>query len=142
VILLDTNVISEIMRPNGEKNARRWLDAQPTWSIYISTPVLAELRFGLELLAPGTRRERLEQAYDRITTELFAGRILAFDRSAATYFGKLRADRRKAGKPIGTMDALIAAIAMANATTLATRNTADFEGLGLPLVNPFAISAG
>jgi toxin FitB len=141
VILLDTNVISEIMRPDGATTVRRWLDAQPTRSIYISAPMLAELRFGVELLDPGARRNRLEQAYERIATELFAGRILVFDRIAADNFGKLRAKRRKAGKPIGVMDALIAAIALANSMILATRNTGDFEGLELPLVNPFAIEA-
>jgi toxin FitB len=142
VILLDTNVISEIMRPDGGTNARQWLDAQPTRSIYISAPVLAELRFGIELLEPGARRARLEQAYERIATELFAGRILVFDSIAADHFGKLRAKRRKAGKPIGAMDALIAAIALANSMILATRNTGDFEGLELALVNPFTIETG
>jgi toxin FitB len=139
VILLDTNVISEIMRPDGAENARLWLDAQPTRSIYICAPVLAELRFGVELLEPGARRARLEQAYERIAAELFVGRILAFDRSAADHYGKLRAKRRRTGKPIGAMDALIAAIALANSMILATRNTGDFEGVGLPLVNPFEV---
>jgi predicted nucleic acid-binding protein len=142
MILLDTNVLAEIMRPNGAENARRWLDGQPTRSIYISTPVLAELRFGVELLEPGARRARLEQAYERIATELFVDRILNFDRIAADRFGQLRADRRKAGKPIGTMDALIGAIALANSMTLATRNTNDFEGVGLALINPFEVGAG
>jgi toxin FitB len=141
VILLDTNVISEIMRPDGGTKARRWLDAQPTRSIYISAPVLAELRFGMELLEPGARRTRLEQAYERIATELFVGRVLVFDRVAADHFGKLRAKRRNAGKPIGAMDALIAAIALANSMILATRNTGNFEGLELPLINPFAVEA-
>jgi predicted nucleic acid-binding protein len=141
VILLDTNVILEIMRSDGETNARRWLDAQPTRSIYISAPVLAELRFGVELLEPGVRRARLEQAYERIATDLFVGRILVFDRTAADHFGKLRAKRRRAGKAIGAMDALIAAIALANSMILATRNTGDFERLELPLVNPFAVHA-
>ncbi len=139
MILLDTNVISEVLRPNGAENVRRWLDLQPTRSIYICTPVFGELRYGLELLEPGARRARLERAYESIATELFADRILAFDRIAAHYFGKLRAARRKVGKPINAMDALIAAIALANSMTLATRNTRDFEGLGLPIVNPFRV---
>jgi predicted nucleic acid-binding protein len=139
VILLDTNVISEILRPNGSENARRWLDAQPTRSVYICTPVIGELRYGLELLEPGARRTRLERAYAQIATELFAGRILGFDRLAAESFGKLRAARRKTGKPISVMDALIAAIAAANSMTLATRNIRDFGDLGLPLVNPFDV---
>lgn len=115
----------------------RWLDAQPTRSLYISTPLLAELRFGLELLTPSAKRSALEKAYDRLVDELFADRILAFDRAAAIRFGKLRSERRKSGRPISTMDALIAAVALANTMTLATRNTADFEGIGLALVNPF-----
>ena len=139
MILLDTNVISEILRPSGSETARRWLDAQPTRSVYICAPVIGELRYGLELLEPGARRTRLERAYERIPAELFVDRILAFDRVAAEYFGRLRAARRKAGKPINAMDALIAAIAAANSMTLATRNTRDFEGLGLPLVNPFDV---
>lgn len=139
MILLDTNVISEILRPNGSQTARRWLDAQPTRSVYICTPVIGELRYGLELLEPGARRTRLERAYERIPAELFVDRILVFDRVAAEYFGKLRAARRKAGKPINAMDALIAAIAAANSMTLATGNIRDFEALELPLVNPFDV---
>jgi toxin FitB len=140
VILLDTNVVSALMRPEGRSNAVRWLDSQRPASVYISTIVLAELRFGLELLEPGRKQMALERAYERIETELFAGRILSFDQHAAVRFGKLRANRRKAGKPIAILDALIAAVALANTMTLATRNTIDFEGLGLPLVNPFEIS--
>jgi toxin FitB len=139
LILLDTNVISELLRPNGSEDARRWLDAQPTRSVYICTPVIGELRYGLELLKPSARRTRLERAYARLASELFADRILGFDRVAADHFGRLRAARRKAGKPIDAMDALIAAIAAANTMTLATRNIRDFGDLGLPLVNPFDI---
>ena len=139
MILLDANVISEMLRPHGSENVRRWLDAQPMRSVYLCAPVIGELRYGLELLEPSARRTRLERAYEQIATELFAGRILGFDRAAAECFGKLRAARRKMGKPISAMDALIAAIAAANSMTLATRNARDFEGLGLPLVNPFDV---
>jgi toxin FitB len=142
VILLDTNVISEIMRSEGRASGIQWLDSQPSGSVYISTLVLAELRFGLELLEPGRKREVLQKAYERIATDLFADRILTFDRNAAVRFGKLRVARRKSGRPIATMDALIAAVALANAMTLATRNTTDFEGIGLPLVSPFELAAG
>ncbi|HLW92364.1 MAG TPA: type II toxin-antitoxin system VapC family toxin [Roseiarcus sp.] len=137
MILLDTNIISEIMRPSRSLAAVRWLDAQPARSLYISTLVLAELRFGLELVSSGAKRTALEEACQRIADELFHDRILSFDRAASDHFGKLRAERRRVGKPITTMDALIAAVALSNSMTLATRNTADFAGIGLSLVNPF-----
>ncbi len=126
MILLDTNVLSEIMRPSRSANVVHWLDAQPQRSIYISTVLLAELRFGLELLPPSSRRTAYERAYERVATELFVNRILSFDRTAASQFGRIRAERHKSGRPISPMDALVAAIALANTMTLATRNTVDF----------------
>jgi predicted nucleic acid-binding protein len=137
MILLDTNVISETMEPHRERRIENWLDKFAKKDFFLCTPVLAELRQGIELLAYGKMKSALSNAYDRIENEMFSGRILVFDQRAAHHFGRMRARRRTAGKPLRTMDGMIAAIAAAHSMTLATRNVADFEGLDIPLVDPF-----
>jgi predicted nucleic acid-binding protein len=95
----------------------------------------------MELLAQGRKKDLLLKAYVFLEEEMFAGRILVFDQRAAHHFSRLRARRRAAGKPLRTMDGMIAAIASAHSMTLATRNIADFEGLDIPLVDPFRDTA-
>jgi predicted nucleic acid-binding protein len=137
MILLDTNVVSESLRPSPVPELLAWLDAQAPESTYISTPVLAELYAGVLRLADGRRKDRLRTAIDRIETELFRDRILTFDTEAAKQYGTVTAIRSRSGRPIGQMDALIAAIALSNRAALATRNISDFVGLELELINPF-----
>lgn len=138
MILLDTNVVSEMMKPTGDAKARRWVDSHAEIDFYIATPVIAELRFGLALLPSGRKKDALTKACQTIEEEIFAGRILAFDQRAAHAFARLRVKRQIIGKPLAVMDAMVAGIASAHAMTLATRNVADFVDLELAVVNPFA----
>ena len=141
MILLDTNVVSESLRPRPSSTVIAWLNAQPAASLFLCTPVLAELHFGLARLAESSRKIRLEAAIERIENEVFRGRILPFDAGAARQYGKLAAIRERAGRPIGQMDALVAAIALSNQVALATRDVADFLGCGLDVLNPFEAAA-
>lgn len=140
MIVLDTNVVSEIYRPRPSGPVIAWLDAQPRTSLYLCTPVLAELRFGVELLEQSMRKDRLRATIDRLENEIYRDRILVFDAASAVEYGRLAASRQRAGRPIEQMDALIAAIALINGATLATRNDKDFADLGLDVFNPFEIA--
>jgi|SRR5262249_3963077 predicted nucleic acid-binding protein len=139
MILLDTNVVSESLRPRPDPQLLAWLDAQPSELFYLCTPVLAELRRGAERLTESRRKDRLQAAIDRIENDLFRGRILVFDVEAAKQYGRVAAIREQSGRPIGQMDALIAAIALSHHAALATRNTSDFVGLELELIDPFEL---
>jgi predicted nucleic acid-binding protein len=138
VILLDTNVVSQSMKPDGDRHVRDWLDSRDMTDFFICAPVLAELRFGALALPNGKKRDFLITCCERIENETFVGRVLPFDNRAAHCFAELRALKRSRGQAIPIMDAMIAAIALAHAMTLATRNVRDFEGLGVPLVDPFS----
>lgn len=138
MILLDTNVVSEFIKTNPDARVLSWLDNRVTMDCYICAPVIAELRYGAAALPDGKRKNALVASLDTVENDEFAARILEFDRRAAHCYAELRAKREKAGKPISVMDAMIAAIALAHAMTLATRNVRDFEGLGVPLVDPFS----
>jgi predicted nucleic acid-binding protein len=137
MILLDTNIISENFRPRPYPAVLAWIDAQPANSLYMCAPVLAELRFGAERLAPGRNQTNLRSAIDRIENSYFRGRILPFDAAAAAQYGRISATRERMGRRIGQMDALIAAIALTQRATLATRDSGDFADLGLELIDPF-----
>jgi toxin FitB len=137
VILLDTNVVSEALHPRPNLSVMAWINTQPYESLYICTPVLAELRFGLELLEEGRRKDYLRRAIDKIESEAFFGRIWPFDVAAAREYSNLAAERQKKGRRIDLMDGLVAAIARAQGAILATRNAAHFADLGIKLINPF-----
>jgi predicted nucleic acid-binding protein len=137
MILLDTNVVSELYRPRPNASVVAWLDAQSSEELYLCAPVLAEMRFGMERLEVGRRKESLRVAIERLENELYRSRILPFDLTCAAAYGRIATDRQKVGRSMQQMDALIAAIATVNQTALATRNVAHFDGLGLQLVNPF-----
>lgn len=136
MIVLDTNVISEMQGRTHSERVLTWLDAYDVETLFLTTITVAEMRYGLELLDDGRRKTALISDFSRIESE-FTGRMLGFSLSAAYSYGLLAAERRKAGRPMETKDAMIAAICLANGATLATRNTRDFEGLDLKLVNPF-----
>lgn len=138
MILLDTNIVAEAMRPPGRSAVATWLDGQPRTELFLCTPVLAEMRYGIARLPFGAKRRALMAAAEDIEETLFLGRILPFDEDAARRYGDLVVARERHGRPIGIFDAMIAAIAATRGTTLATRNTADFARLGLDLVDPFA----
>jgi predicted nucleic acid-binding protein len=138
MILLDTNVVSEFMKTNPDTRVMNWLNARAKIDFHLCTPVVAEIGYGIAQLPDGRRKDNMLVACERLEAETFAGRILPFDHRAAHCYAELRATRRKTGKPMSVMDAMIAAIALAHAMTLATRNVRDFESLGVPLVDPFS----
>lgn len=138
MILLDTNVLSALMRREPEPRVIEWLDAQSAESIWTTTITVFEVRFGLELLAMGRRRRVLEAAFASALTEELEGRILVFDRPAADAAAELAAQRRRIGRPIDFRDIQIAGIAKARRATLATRNLRHFEGLGVDLIDPWS----
>lgn len=138
MILLDTNVISEIMKPSGDRRVRDWLDSGGRRHVRLCVPVLEELRFGALYVLPGKKRDFLLAACDRIENEIFGGRVLAFDAAAAHRSAEIRAFKRSRGQGISMPDAMIAAIAYVHGMMLATRNVRDFDDLGLPLFNPFS----
>lgn len=138
MILLDTNVLSELMRPAPDPAVERWLAAQPDASLFISAITEAELRYGAALLPSGKRRSALTAEIDGMLEEDFDSRILPFDRLAAQAFAVIAADRRQAGRPISQADAQIAAIARSRGAALATRNVPDFDGCGVEVINPWS----
>jgi toxin FitB len=137
VILLDTNVISELMRPSPSPDVEAWLASEPSEGLFTSAVTEAELRYGLGLLPEGRRRGQLADAIDGLLSEDFGGRILPFDRMAALAYAEIAVDRRRAGRPISPFDGQIAAIARSHDATLATRNVQDFESCGVRLLNPW-----
>lgn len=137
MIILDTNVLSEALRPRPEPRVIDWLAGQAAASLFITTITQAEILYGIAILDPGQRREDLYASAIAMFAEDFAGRILGFDMDAAPVFAAIAADRRRAGRPISQFDAQIAAIARSRGAALATRNQRDFEMCGIELVDPW-----
>lgn len=137
MIILDTNVLSALMRATPEPAVVRWLDQQPSDSVWLTSVTVFEARFGLALLPKGRRRTVLERAFERVLADDFSNRVLDFDSAAATEAARLAAERQRTGRIVDLRDTLIAGIAQARRATVATRNTAHFEGLDVPVVNPW-----
>lgn len=137
MIILDTNVLSELMRPKPAPVVVRWISGQPASRLFTTTVSQAEVLLGVALLPAGKRRDALETAAEAVFREDFAGRVLPFGGDAASYYALIAAARRARGRPITPFDAQIAAIARTAGATLATRNTADFDGCGIELSNPW-----
>jgi predicted nucleic acid-binding protein len=142
VIILDTNVVSEPLRPKPLPAVVEWLDAQSAETLYLTTVSLAEIRYGIAALPRGRRRTRLHELFETQFVPAFAGRILSFDEPASATYGDLRAKARAAGRAIGDFDALIAAIASSRDFVVATRDTSPFEAAGVEVVNPFLSGSG
>lgn len=137
-ILLDTNVLSELMRADPDAGVMAWFERRTGVVFHISAITRAEILLGIALLPAGKRRDGLTRAAEQMFTEDFAGRCLPFDSAAASEYALIVATRTRAGKPISTEDAQIAAVAFTREMILATRNTRDFENIeGLVLVNPW-----
>jgi predicted nucleic acid-binding protein len=138
MIVLDTNVVSELMKPSRSEAVLAWLSTQQKVDdLSVTTITVAEVLYGIELLPKGKRRDGLERQASAMFKQDFVGRILPFDELAARIFPLLAAGRRKLGRPIEFFDAQIAAIARVHGATLATRDTDDFEGCGVRLINPW-----
>lgn len=139
MILLDTNVLSEFMRPAPAAQVVAWLDAQAPEQVWVCAVTRAEIELGVSLLPDGQRKLGLHLAATAMFTEEFAGRCLPFDERAASRYAGLVASRTRSGRPISVEDAQIASIALVHGLTLATRNESDFESIeGLVVVNPWS----
>ena len=137
MFLIDTNVISELMRATPAPSVLSWFSTQDPSTLYLSAVTEAELRTGIAILPEGQRREALKAALDATISEDFEGRILPFDTDAAKAYAEIAAGRRSAGRPIADANCQIAAIAREAAMPVITRNTRDFEGCGIGLINPW-----
>ncbi|QBF34235.1 type II toxin-antitoxin system VapC family toxin [Thalassococcus sp. S3] len=137
MILLDTNVISELMKPRPSQAVLDWFAAQGTQRLVLSVITVAELRYGVACLPQGRRRRALDEAVTGMLDEDFEGAILPFDLAAAEAYGMMAAQARQAGRTPGQSDLMIAATALVHAASVATRNLRDFDGAGIDLYNPF-----
>lgn len=137
MIILDTNVLSALMRKAPEAQVVSWLDRQPSESIWITSTTLFEARLGLALLPRGRRRRMLEAAFARLLQEDLENRVLDFDGAAANAAAALAAERQQAGRPVDMRDTQIAGIALVRRATLATRNVRHFQDLKVPVINPW-----
>ena len=137
MILLDTNVVSEPLRPAPESRVIEWIDAQPLETLFLSAITVAELRAGVALLPAGKRRSGLLQNLEKRVLPLFAGRVLPFDLACTQAYADLMAQARAAGLAVATTDGYIAAIAAANGFAVATRDTGAFEAAGAEVINPW-----
>ena len=137
MILLDTNVISETQRQSPNARVLDWLDEQALETLYLSAITVAELRAGIALMPAGKRRDGLLENLEKRLLPMFANRVLSFDMACTTAYAELLAKSRVAGLAIETADAFIAAIALANSFTVATRDTSPFEAAGLNVINPW-----
>jgi predicted nucleic acid-binding protein len=137
VILLDTNLLSELLRPSPNAKVLAWFDDQPRASLFTTTITQAELLYGVELLPDGQRKATLMQAVLEIFSIDMAGRVLAFDAEATRVYATIAAQRKNSGSPASQFDAMIASIAFCHGATLATRNVKDFHDCGIELVNPW-----
>ncbi|WP_158743035.1 type II toxin-antitoxin system VapC family toxin [Acidisphaera sp. L21] len=139
MILLDTNILSELMRADPNPHVEQWLGGQPDASIFISAITEAELRYGAALLPSGKRRLALTAEIEAMLKDDFSGRILPFDSLAAQAFATIAAGRRQAGKPISQADAQIASIARSRGASLATRKVDEFAGCEVEIINPWEL---
>lgn len=138
MIILDTTVLSALMRATLEPVVVGWLDRQPSDSVWLTSVTVFETRFGLALLPKGRRRTSLERAFDHVLVDDLSNRVLDFDSAAAAEAARIAAERQRAGRVVDLRDTVIAGIAQARRATIATRNTAHFEGLDVPVVSPWS----
>ncbi|MBL1420739.1 MAG: type II toxin-antitoxin system VapC family toxin [Alphaproteobacteria bacterium] len=137
MILLDTNVISELMKPLPDEAVKGWVGRQKSAHLAVSAITIAEIQYGILLLPQGKRRLRLQANFEAFIDGAFLGRVFAFDEAAAYVFGEIAAERKKSGFNTDSVDLMIAAIARHNKADIATRNVRDFEGCGIGVVNPW-----
>ena len=138
MVVLDTNVVSELMRDDPRADVLAWLDDRPTRELFVTAVTEAEVRTGIAFLPEGRRRRGIAEAAERAFGGLFAGRVLPFDSEAARAYAEIAAARRAGGRPVSQADCQIAAIARSRGMPVATRNIRDFDGMGIDLIDPWA----
>lgn len=138
MILLDTNVISEMMKKSPSTKVMRWIDQQEVTYLFVTAITLAEISYEINVLPKGKRRNLIESAFNKAIHASFKHHILSFDESSAYLYGKLMGHRKKLGRPLSVLDGQIAAIALVHQATVATRNIRDFAHCDLDLIDPFA----
>lgn len=135
--LLDTNVVSELMRDHPSREVIVWLDELPTRELFVTAVTEAEIRTGIAFLPEGRRRQGIEDAAERVFASLFSGRVLPFDSSAARIYAEIAAAHRAAGRPLPQADGQIAAIARSRGMSVATRNVRDFQHIDVDVLDPW-----
>ena len=137
MILIDTNVVSEVMKARPVAPVLAWLNSQESEKLYVSAITIGEITHGLRILPDGKRRSELRERFEQFIGRGFDQRVLAYDESAARLYGELMGDRKELGRPSSVPDGQIAAIARCNGLAVATRNILYFENCGIDVVNPF-----
>jgi len=138
MILLDTNVVSEVMKTKPADVVLNWLNRQESSSLYVSTITIGEIAYGLRILPDGKRRTALNDKFEQFIAKAFVRRVVDYDEPAARIYGEIMGARKELGRPMSIPDGEIAAIARCHHLIVATRNIADFEGCGLDLIDPFS----
>jgi hypothetical protein len=137
MLIIDTNVVSELMRPDPNRQVVGWLSRQKVSDVHMTALTVAEITYGLKSMPDGKRQRDLETRFRHVVESGFSGRVLAFDKAAARHYGEIMVSRRAEGRSMSVIDGQIAAIARTSGATLATRNVTDFEDCNLTLLNPF-----
>jgi hypothetical protein len=137
MIVIDTNIISEVMRPQPSPAVTNWLNAQNSNDLYMTSVTLAEIGYGLRVLPEGQRRWQLSSRFEQFVAQAFEERVLDFTATAARAYAEIMGHRKEMGQPMSLPDGQIAAIAHAAGFAVATRNIKDFQDCGLELINPF-----
>ena len=140
MILLDTNIVSEVMKAAPSPAVVAWLNNQDAMTVFVSTITIAEIEYGLRLLPDGKRRSGLRGRFERFLTQAFEGRVRSFDQQATRLYGEIMGARRETGRPMTVPDGQIAAIARSQGDSIATRNVTVFTDCGLTIINPFEFS--
>jgi toxin FitB len=137
MIIIDTNVISEMMKPSPMPAVISWVDSQEATQLFITTITIAEIFYGINVLPDGNRRRLLEESFDKALKDAFKHRVLSFDETAAHFYGKIMSQRKILGRPLGIPDGQIVAIARTHNFSIATRNIRDFADCEVDVINPF-----
>jgi predicted nucleic acid-binding protein len=137
VIILDTNTVSEAVKPAPSEVVLGWIALQDASSLFITVITQAEILYGIEVLSAGKRKQGLSAATETLFDRHFRGRILSFDQDAARQYATILAARKAAGRPMSQFDAMIAGIARSHGATVATRNSSDFGNCGIRVINPW-----
>lgn len=137
MIVIDTNVISELMKPSPQLSVVKWLDKQDVMQLFVTTITIAEISYGISVLPDGQRKRSIEDSFNKALNEAFKHRILSFDENAAHSYGKIMGHRKMLGRPMSIPDGQIAAIALTHNFSIATRNVRDFMDSEVGIINPF-----